>query len=71
MTGRTDRAQQGIDLEPRPYKHYHVLGLATDLLALVDVRRFGPGERIVFELYNREIYDSYSALYADVVPVQP
>jgi NitT/TauT family transport system substrate-binding protein len=51
------RAQQEIDLEPEPYKHYYGRELPSDLLALVDVRRFGPGERIVFEPYTREIYD--------------
>lgn len=25
--------------------------------SLVDVRRFGPGERIVFEPYTREMYE--------------
>jgi NitT/TauT family transport system substrate-binding protein len=51
------RAQQEIDLEPEPYKHYYARELPLDLLALVDVRRFGPGERIVFEPYTRDIYD--------------
>jgi len=51
------RAQQEIDLEPEPYKHYYARELPSDLAALVDVRRFGPGERIVFEPYTREMYD--------------
>jgi NitT/TauT family transport system substrate-binding protein len=51
------RAQQEIDLEPEPYKHYYARELPTDLLELVDVRRFGPGERIVFEPYTREMYE--------------
>jgi NitT/TauT family transport system substrate-binding protein len=51
------RAQLEIDLEPELYKHYYGRELPADLLALVDVRRFGPGERIVFEPYTREIYD--------------
>jgi NitT/TauT family transport system substrate-binding protein len=51
------RAQQEIDLEPEPYKHYYSRELPADLAALVDVRRFGPGERIVFEPYSREIYE--------------
>jgi hypothetical protein len=51
------RAQQEIDLEPEPYKHYYARELPADLLDLVDVRRFGPGERIVFEPYTREMYD--------------
>jgi hypothetical protein len=28
-----------------------------DLLELVDVRRFGPGERIVAQPYTREMFD--------------
>jgi NitT/TauT family transport system substrate-binding protein len=51
------RAQAEIDLEPEPYKHYYARELPSDLAALVDVRRFGPGERIVFEPYTREIYE--------------
>src|SRR5437868_8015173 len=51
------RAQQEIDLEPEPYKHYYARELPTDLLELVDVRRFGPGERIVLEKYTRAMYD--------------
>jgi hypothetical protein len=47
------RAQQEIDLEPGPYKHYYARELPADLLELVDVRRFGPGERIVFEPYTK------------------
>jgi NitT/TauT family transport system substrate-binding protein len=51
------RAQQEIDLEPEPYKHYYGRELPSDLLALVDVRRFGPGERIVFEPYTKEVFE--------------
>ena len=31
--------------------------MPEDIAALVDVRRFGSGERIVFEPYTREMYD--------------
>jgi NitT/TauT family transport system substrate-binding protein len=51
------RAQQEIDIEPEQYKHYYALELPSDIAALVDVRRFGPGERIVFEPYTRELYE--------------
>jgi NitT/TauT family transport system substrate-binding protein len=51
------RAQQEIDIEPEPYKHFYSRELPSDLAALVDVRRFGPGERIVFEPYTRELYE--------------
>jgi NitT/TauT family transport system substrate-binding protein len=51
------RAQQEIDLEPERYKHFYARELPDDLLDRVDVRRFGPGERIVFEPYTREIFE--------------
>ena len=31
--------------------------MPEDLAAGVDVRRFGPGERIVFEPYTREMFE--------------
>lgn len=52
------RAQQAIDLEPERYKDYWLRELPEDLAKGVDVRRFGPGERIVFEPYTREMYES-------------
>jgi NitT/TauT family transport system substrate-binding protein len=51
------RAQRDIDLEPDRHKHFWARELPEDLRAGVDVRRFGPGERIVFEAYTREMYD--------------
>ncbi len=51
------RAQQDIDLEPERYKHYLLKGLPEKYHAMVDVRGFGPGERIVFEPYTREMYE--------------
>jgi NitT/TauT family transport system substrate-binding protein len=51
------RAQRAIDLEPEKYKHYFLRELPEDLRAISDVRRFGPGERIVFEPYTREIFE--------------
>jgi NitT/TauT family transport system substrate-binding protein len=51
------RAQQEIDIEPEPYKQFYSRELPEDIAAQVDVRRFGPGERIVFEPYTRELYE--------------
>jgi hypothetical protein len=31
--------------------------MADEFKPLVDVRAFGPGERIVFEPYSREVYE--------------
>jgi NitT/TauT family transport system substrate-binding protein len=52
------RAQQAIDLEPERYTDYWLRELPEDLAKNVDVRRFGPGERIVFEPYTRDMYES-------------
>ncbi|HEX5115375.1 MAG TPA: hypothetical protein VFW65_09290 [Pseudonocardiaceae bacterium] len=52
-----EMAQRDIDLEQERYKGYWTRELPDDLAELVDVRRFGPGERIVFEPYTREMYD--------------
>jgi NitT/TauT family transport system substrate-binding protein len=51
------RAQREIDLEPDRFKHFWLRELPDDLAAGVDVRRFGPGERIVFEPYTRDMYE--------------
>ncbi len=51
------RAQREIDLEPERYKHYWLREMPDDLKETVDVRRFGPGERIVFEPYTREMFE--------------
>ena len=51
------RAQQEIDLEPERYKHYWLREMPDDLRDSLDVRRFGPGERIVFEPYTREMFE--------------
>src|SRR5919197_659111 len=50
-------AQRDIDLEPEKYKHYWLRELPDDLKEIADVRRFGPGERIVFEPYTREMFE--------------
>jgi NitT/TauT family transport system substrate-binding protein len=52
------RAQRDIDLEPEKYKHYFLKELPDKFHSLVDVRLFGPGERIVFEPYTREAFDT-------------
>jgi NitT/TauT family transport system substrate-binding protein len=51
------RAQREIDLEPDRFKHFWLRELPDDLSERVDVRRFGPGERIVFEPYTRDMYE--------------
>ncbi|HEX3590774.1 MAG TPA: hypothetical protein VHV74_14175 [Pseudonocardiaceae bacterium] len=51
-------AQRDLDLTPERYKKFWLRELSDDLAELVDVRRFGPGERIVFEPYTREMFDA-------------
>jgi len=52
------RAQQEIDLQPERYKHYWLQEMPTELQELVDVRRFGPGERIVGQPYTQEMFET-------------
>ena len=51
------RAQRDIDAEPERYKHYYLRELPERYHSLVDVQAFGPGERIVFEPYTREVFE--------------
>ena len=51
------RAQRDIDFEPERYKHYWLREMPDDIQRIVDVRRFGPGERIVPEPYTREMFE--------------
>ena len=51
------RAQQDIDMEPELYKHYFLKELPARYHRMVNVRAFGPGERLVFEPYPREVFE--------------
>jgi ABC-type nitrate/sulfonate/bicarbonate transport system substrate-binding protein len=51
------RAQQDIDMEPEAYKHYFLRELPERYHSMVDIRMFGPGERLVFEPYPREAFE--------------
>jgi len=51
------RAQQAIDLEPERFKHYYLRELPERYHALFDPRLAGPGERVVFQPYTREIFE--------------
>jgi hypothetical protein len=50
-------AQREIDLEADRYKRFWLREMPEDLRDTVDVRRFGPGERIVFEPYTRDMFE--------------
>jgi NitT/TauT family transport system substrate-binding protein len=51
------RAQRDIDLEPERYKHYFLKELPAKYRDMIDVSSFGPGERLVFEPYTREMFE--------------
>lgn len=51
-------AQADIDQMHQPYVHYYLNELPERHAKLVDVKRFGPGERIVFEPYSQSLYDT-------------
>jgi NitT/TauT family transport system substrate-binding protein len=51
------RAQRDIDLEPERYKHYFLREMPERYHALVDVRTFGTGERLVSEPYTPEAFE--------------
>ncbi len=51
------RAQHDIDLRPELYTHYYRNEFPERYHAMMDTRRWGPGERLVFETYSRETYD--------------
>jgi hypothetical protein len=50
-------AQRDIDLRPELYTRYYVNEFPERFHALMDTRRWGPGERIVFEPYSRDVYE--------------
>lgn len=52
------RAQADIDIRHQQYVHYYANELAERFRTLVDVRRFGPGERLVFEPYSKTMYEA-------------
>jgi ABC-type nitrate/sulfonate/bicarbonate transport system substrate-binding protein len=50
------RAQRDIDLRPERYTHYYRNEFPEQFHARMDTRRWGPGERIVFERYTEEAW---------------
>jgi ABC-type nitrate/sulfonate/bicarbonate transport system substrate-binding protein len=51
------RAQMDLDVAPEAYKHYYLNEIPDRYKARLDVRRFSPGERIVFLPYTDAVYD--------------
>jgi hypothetical protein len=59
------RAQRDIDLRPERYTHYYKNEFPVRWHPMMDTRRWGPGERIVFEPYTREVFDETFRWIAD------
>ena len=59
------RAQRDIDLRPELCTHHYRREFPQRFLADIDTRRWGPGERIVFEPYGREVYEASFAWIAE------
>ena len=51
------RAQRDIDLRPDLYTHYYKKEFPARFQSEMDTRRWGPGERIVFEPYSKEVFE--------------
>jgi NitT/TauT family transport system substrate-binding protein len=51
------RAQRDIDEAPELYKHYFLRELPEQYHRLIEPAAMGPGERIVFEPYTREVFE--------------
>jgi ABC-type nitrate/sulfonate/bicarbonate transport system substrate-binding protein len=51
------KAQRDIDLRPELFTHYYKNEFPERFHAAMDPRRWGPGERIVFEPYSREVFE--------------
>ena len=52
------RAQKDIDLRPELYTHYYREEFPPRWHDQMDTRRWGPGERIVFEPYDQQMFES-------------
>ena len=55
--GALRRAQRDIDLRPELYTQYYREEFPKRFHGLMDTRRWGPGERIVFEPYSKEAFE--------------
>ncbi|HXY98965.1 MAG TPA: hypothetical protein VEI03_03125 [Stellaceae bacterium] len=58
------RAQRDIDLRPERYTRYYAKEFPERFHAAMDTRRWGPGERLVFEPYTKEAFEDSFAWIA-------
>jgi ABC-type nitrate/sulfonate/bicarbonate transport system substrate-binding protein len=59
------RAQHDIDLRPERYTHYYKKEFPVRYHDRMDTRRWGPGERIVFEPYTEDSFHDAREWIAD------
>lgn len=59
------RAQRDIDLRPELHTHHYRKEFPERFHAEMDTRRWGPGERLVFEPYTKEVFDTSFAWIAE------
>ena len=70
------RVQTEIDLHTYRYTHYYKKEFPPRFLDMMDTRRFGPGERLVFEPYTEDMYSSTQkwimerGIFVDGSPIQ-
>jgi hypothetical protein len=51
------RAQRDIDLRPEQHTRHYRREFPGRFHAMMDTRRWGPGERLVFEPYNQQMFE--------------
>ena len=59
------RAQKDIDLRPDLYLHYYKNEFPAKYHSMMDTRSWGPGERVVFETYSKEVFQDTLKWIAD------
>jgi ABC-type nitrate/sulfonate/bicarbonate transport system substrate-binding protein len=59
------RAQRDIDVRPELYTHYYTKEFPVRFHAAMDTRRWGPGERLVFEPYTKQVFEDSFAWIAE------
>jgi len=59
------RAQRDIDLRPERYTHYYRREFPVRFHPRMDTRRWGPGERLVFEPYTADAFSDTRAWIAE------
>ena len=55
--GALRRAQRDIDLRPELYTKHYRHEFPERFHAVMDTRRWGPGERLVFEPYTKDVFE--------------